>query len=45
MLNSGGGHTCVVTPEAAAYCWGMNGNGQLGDGTTRDRSTPVRVAP
>ena len=45
MLNSGGGHTCVVTHDAAAFCWGMNTNGQLGDGTTRDRVTPVRVAP
>jgi len=44
-LNSGGGHTCVVDEAAAAYCWGFNGRGQVGDGTTTDRLAPVRVAP
>jgi len=44
-LNSGGGHTCIVDEAAAAYCWGFNGHGQVGDGTTTDRLAPVRVAP
>ena len=37
-------HTCGVTPEGVAYCWGFNGYGQLGDGTTTGRLTPVPVA-
>ena len=42
-LSAGNSHSCGVTPAGAAYCWGDNFYGQLGDGTTTDQLTPVRV--
>lgn len=41
---AGGEHFCVVTEHGAAYCWGRNSNGELGDGTTSPRNAPVRVS-
>ena len=37
-------HSCGVTPADAAYCWGENVNGQLGDSTRANSLTPVAVA-
>ena len=35
--------TVGVRTDGSAWTWGYNSNGQLGDGTTKDRLTPFRL--
>ena len=37
--------SCVIYANADIYCWGKNDQGQIGDGTTVDRTTPVQISP
>ena len=37
------GFSLAVGSDGNAYAWGYNSNGQLGDGTTTPRTTPVMV--
>lgn len=40
-ITAGGDHNCAVLSDGSIRCWGANSNGQLGDGTTTNRSTPI----
>lgn len=44
VVSTGFDHSCGVTPEGDAYCWGDNRLGALGDGTANSSATPVGVA-
>jgi len=36
--------SCALAASGRIYCWGWNGEGQIGDGSIEDRFTPVPVA-
>ncbi|MEY3360834.1 MAG: hypothetical protein RL531_553 [Actinomycetota bacterium] len=42
-VSAGTSHSCAVTVEGRAYCWGANSAGQLGTGNTTPSAVPVRV--
>jgi alpha-tubulin suppressor-like RCC1 family protein len=37
-------HSCGITTTNTLVCWGWNADGQLGDGTTADKSVPTPVS-
>jgi alpha-tubulin suppressor-like RCC1 family protein len=43
-IRAGGNHTCAVTPDRQAMCWGNGGNGQLGTNSTNSASVPEFVS-
>lgn len=42
-IAAGANHACAVRAAGQVWCWGANGAGQLGDGSTSPRATPVAV--
>jgi alpha-tubulin suppressor-like RCC1 family protein len=42
-ISAGHSHTCAVTTSGAAKCWGLGGEGQLGNGATSIALSPVGV--
>lgn len=42
-LSAGEYHTCALLEGGTVECWGLNDEGQLGDGTDDDRDVPVQV--
>ena len=42
-MGAGSSHSCALSSGGILWCWGANGYGQLGDGSTSNRSRPVRV--
>ena len=43
-ISSGGYHTCAVAADGGVWCWGYNGHGTLGDGTTVASYVPIQVS-
>ena len=43
LSSDGKGSYCAILTTAAVECWGANGSGQLGDGSTAASSVPVSV--
>ncbi len=42
-MAAGGYHSLAVLSDGSLWAWGANGFGQLGDGSTTDRPTPVQI--
>jgi hypothetical protein len=42
-IEAGISHSLAIKPDGSLWGWGRNDFGQLGDGTTKNRLTPVRI--
>lgn len=44
QVSTGTYHSCALSVDLLVYCTGQNADGELGDGTTTNRSVPVQFA-
>ncbi|WP_203971913.1 lamin tail domain-containing protein [Planotetraspora silvatica] len=44
QVAAGLGYSLALRSDGTVWAWGINTDGQLGDGTTTDRRTPVKVS-
>jgi len=42
-LAGGSGHSVVLEPDGTVWTFGLNNNGQLGDNSLTNRTTPIQV--
>jgi len=42
-ISGGNGHSLQIDSDGNLWAWGLNDGGQLGDGTTTDKTSPVQV--
>lgn len=43
-IAAGGYHSCAILDSGAVKCWGLNSDGQLGDGANQTSPVPYRVS-
>lgn len=42
-IGAGTLHNCAIKTTGTLWCWGENGSGQVGDGSTTERQSPTQV--
>lgn len=45
MVSAGYRYTAAIKTTGELYAWGFNDKGQIGDGTTVDKTSPTRIEP